>query len=68
VENVAAEGFPNRSYLCIRSLHVVFGGVMIFSGVHVWTAGTPTEKERAAWIANLDRIVAGKPAVGCRVT
>ena len=36
---------------------------MIFSGVHVWTADTPTAEMRAAWIANLDKIAARKPAV-----
>ena len=36
---------------------------MIFSGVHVWTADTPTAEIRAAWIANLDKIAARKPAV-----
>lgn len=36
---------------------------MIFSGVHVWTADTPTKEQRAAWIANLDKIAERKPAV-----
>ncbi|TPI25789.1 MBL fold metallo-hydrolase [Mesorhizobium sp. B3-2-1] len=60
---VAAEGLPNRRYLSVPSLKAVFGGVMIFSGVHVWVADTPTKEERAAWIANLDKIAAIKPAV-----
>jgi len=63
VEIVAAEGLANRRYLWVPSLKAVFGGVMIFSGVHVWTADTPTAEIRAAWIANLDKIVARKPAV-----
>ena len=42
VEIVAAEGLANRRYLWVPSLKAVFGGVMIFSGVHVWTADTPT--------------------------
>jgi len=36
---------------------------MIFSSAHVWTADTPTQEQRAAWIANLDRIAARTPAV-----
>jgi len=36
---------------------------MIFSGVHVWTADTPTKEQRAAWIANLDKIAARITAV-----
>lgn len=63
VEIVKAEGLANRRYLFAPSLNAVFGGVLVFSGVHVWTADTPTREERAAWIANLDRIAARKPAV-----
>ncbi|WP_170850305.1 MULTISPECIES: MBL fold metallo-hydrolase [unclassified Beijerinckia] len=63
VDIVAAEGLANRRTLWVPSLNAVFGGVLIFSGVHVWTADTPTKQERAAWIANLDKIAARKPAV-----
>ncbi|WP_376704884.1 MBL fold metallo-hydrolase [Mesorhizobium sp. ISC25] len=63
IEIVAAEGLANRRYLFVPSLNAVFGGVMIFAGVHVWTADTPTRELRAAWIANLDKIAARKPAI-----
>ncbi len=64
VEIVAAEaGLANRRYLWVPSLQAVFGGVMIFSGVHVWTADTQTEERRAAWVATLDKIAARKPSV-----
>ncbi len=63
VEIVDAEGLGNRRYLWVPSLQAVFGGVLIFSGVHVWTADTPTPDARAAWIANLDQIASRKPAV-----
>jgi glyoxylase-like metal-dependent hydrolase (beta-lactamase superfamily II) len=63
VESVAAAGLANRRYLWVPSLQAVFGGVLIFSGVHVWTADTPTKEERAAWIANLDALAARKPAI-----
>lgn len=63
VEIVAAEGLANRRYLWAPSLNAVFGGVLIFSGVHVWTADTPTSESRAAWIANLDKIAARHPAI-----
>ncbi|WP_369944475.1 MBL fold metallo-hydrolase [Xanthomonas medicagonis] len=63
VEIVAAQGLANRRYLWVPSLHAVFGGVMIFSGVHVWTADTQTQEQRAAWIANLDAIAARAPAI-----
>jgi glyoxylase-like metal-dependent hydrolase (beta-lactamase superfamily II) len=63
VEIVNAEGLASRRYLFVPSLNAVFGGVMIFSGVHVWTADTPTKEQRAAWVANLDKIAARKPSV-----
>lgn len=63
VEIVKAEGLANRRYLWVPSLNALFGGVMIFSGVHVWVADTPTKEARAAWIANLDRIAARNAAV-----
>jgi len=63
VEIVKAEGLANRRHLFVPSLNAVFGGVLIFSGVHVWVADTPTKEERTAWVANLDRIAARKPAV-----
>ncbi|WFU11731.1 twin-arginine translocation signal domain-containing protein (plasmid) [Rhizobium sp. CB3090] len=64
VEIVAADaGLPNRRYLFVPSLNAVFGGVMIFSGVHVWTADTQTKEQRVAWVATLDKILARKPSV-----
>jgi glyoxylase-like metal-dependent hydrolase (beta-lactamase superfamily II) len=63
VEIINAEGLANRRYLWVPSLKAVFGGVMVFSGVHVWTADTPTKESRAAWIANLDKMAARRPEV-----
>ena len=63
IEIVDAEGLPNRRYLWVPSLRAVFGGVLIFSGVHVWTADTKGADQRAAWRANLDAIAARKPAI-----
>lgn len=60
---VAAEGLANRRYLFSRSLNAVFGGTLVFAGVHVWTADTPTKETRAAWIANLSKILELKPTV-----
>lgn len=62
IEIVSVEGVANRRYLWVPLLQSVFGGVLIFSGVHVWTADTPTKQERAKWLANLERIAARKPA------
>ncbi|WP_449228034.1 MBL fold metallo-hydrolase [Azospirillum argentinense] len=63
VEIVAADGLANRRYLWVPSLSAVVGGVLVFSGVHVWTADTPTAESRAAWIAALDRMAARRPAI-----
>lgn len=63
IEIVAADGLANRRHLFVPSLNAVFGGVMIFAGVHVWVADTPTKEQRAAWLANLAKIAARKPAI-----
>ena len=63
IEIVAAEGLANRRYLFVPSLNAVFGGVMIFNGVHVWTADTNSAELRAAWVANLEKIAALKPSI-----
>ena len=63
IEIVNADGLANRRYLSVPSLNAVFGGVMIFAGVHVWTADTATKELRTTWIANLDKIAARKPAI-----
>jgi len=63
IDIVGAEGLANRRYLFVPSLGAVVGGVMIFSGVHVWTADTGTAGQRAAWVANLDKLAARKPSI-----
>ncbi|MBX9749188.1 MAG: MBL fold metallo-hydrolase [Roseococcus sp.] len=63
IEIVDAEGLPNRRHLWVPSLQAVFGGVLVFSGVHVWTADTQSRELRAAWVATLDRIAARQPAI-----
>jgi glyoxylase-like metal-dependent hydrolase (beta-lactamase superfamily II) len=63
IDIVPADGLENRRYLWVPSLDAVFGGVLIFSGLHVWTADTSTSQARAAWIRTLDAIAARKPGV-----
>jgi hypothetical protein len=48
IDIVAAEGLANTRYLWVPSLQAVFGGVLVFSGLHVWTADTPTTEARAS--------------------
>ena len=63
IEIVDADGLANRRYLWVPSLQAIFGGVMVFSGVHVWIADTATTESRAAWIKNLDAMAARKPRI-----
>jgi glyoxylase-like metal-dependent hydrolase (beta-lactamase superfamily II) len=63
IEIVDVEGLANRRYLWVPSLNAVFGGVLIFSGVHVWTADTNGADVRAAWLRNLDLIAGRQPAI-----
>lgn len=61
IDIVDASGLANRRYLWAPSLKAVFGGVLVFSGTHVWTADTATAEARSTWIKNLDAMAARKP-------
>lgn len=63
IEIVAAQGLANRRHLWVPSLGAVFGGVLVFAGLHVWTADTPTASARSAWIRHLDALAARHPAI-----
>ena len=63
IEIINANGLANRRYLWVPSINAIFGGVMVFSGVHVWTADTNSAEARAAWIKTLDTMAAHKPVV-----
>jgi glyoxylase-like metal-dependent hydrolase (beta-lactamase superfamily II) len=63
IEIIDAEGLANRRYLWVPALGAVFGGVLVFSGVHVWTADTAGAEARAQWIKTLDAMAARRPAV-----
>lgn len=63
LEIADADGLVNRRYLWVPSLNAIVGGVLLFSGVHVWTADTQGVEARAAWIKALDAMAARTPAV-----
>jgi glyoxylase-like metal-dependent hydrolase (beta-lactamase superfamily II) len=63
IEIVDAKGLSNCRYAWVPSLGAVFGGVLVFSGVHVWVADTPSPQARKAWLENLDALAARKPGV-----
>ncbi|MFI5647785.1 MBL fold metallo-hydrolase [Kitasatospora sp. NPDC051705] len=52
---------PDRHYLWQHHHQAVLGGVLLFEGLHVWTADTPTSSQRAAWIDLLDGMEALQP-------
>lgn len=61
IDIIDADGLANRRYLWVPSLNAIFGGVLVFSGVHVWTADTNSVEARATWVKNLDAMAARKP-------
>lgn len=61
IEIVNAPGLPNRRYLWVPSLEAIFGGVLVFGNLHVWTADTQSPELRAAWVRALDAMAARKP-------
>lgn len=60
---MAARNLANRRYLWAPSIAAIFGGVLVFSGVHVWTADTTSAEERSAWINELEAMLERRPAV-----
>lgn len=55
-------GLADRHYLWQAEQRAVLGGVLVFSGQHVWTADTD-EAARAVWRGVLDEIEALDPAL-----
>jgi glyoxylase-like metal-dependent hydrolase (beta-lactamase superfamily II) len=53
----------HRPYLWIPSSRAILGDIAVFGGLHVWTADTQKPAERAAWRAQLDEMLALKPAI-----
>ncbi|WP_045486847.1 Vmh family MBL fold metallo-hydrolase [Vibrio harveyi] len=49
------------AYLWVPAEKTVFGGVSVYSGVHVWMADTQSKQERAQWSQSLERMKALKP-------
>lgn len=53
---------PDCSYVWIPALKTVVGGVVVFSGTHVWVADTQTAESRRNWQSTLQSISALQPA------
>lgn len=53
----------HRPWLWIPSSRAIVGNIAVFGGLHVWTADTQKPAERAAWGAQLNEMLALKPAL-----
>lgn len=53
----------HRPYVWIPSIRAIAGNIAVFGGLHVWTADTQKPAERQAWLAQLDEMLALKPAL-----
>lgn len=49
-------------YLFEPTSRSLFGGVLLFEGLHVWTADSATPELRAEWVKVLDDLLALRPA------
>lgn len=52
---------PDRHYLWQEHHKAVLGGVLLYDGLHVWTADTPSREQRAAWVDVLNGMEALAP-------
>lgn len=64
-DNLKIEGLngpaPDETYVWIPSIKAVVGGVLVFNGLHVWTADSQTAQARQHWLAALQHIDSLKP-------
>lgn len=63
IDIVEIPSMHDRRYLFVPSLEAVFGGVLVYSGIHVWVADEGTSEKRANWIKALDELIARNPKI-----
>ncbi|OCP01709.1 MULTISPECIES: MBL fold metallo-hydrolase [unclassified Ensifer] len=63
IEIVTIEGMKDRRYLFVPELKAIFGGVLVYSGSHVWVADEATTEGRQKWIEALDAMATRKPEI-----
>ncbi|AQT62011.1 MBL fold metallo-hydrolase [Cellvibrio sp. PSBB023] len=51
----------HNAYLWVPSTKTALGGVLVSSGIHLWTADSKSPQARADWIAALTRLAALNP-------
>lgn len=62
-KSIEIKGKKELTYLWIPSIKAVVGGIPVSSGIHLWTADTPTAKDRTEVIQTLESIKALNPKV-----
>ncbi|WP_436870999.1 MBL fold metallo-hydrolase [Acinetobacter courvalinii] len=62
-QDIEIKGKKELTYLWIPSAKAVVGGIPVSSGIHLWTADTPTVKDRAEVVQALESIKALNPKV-----
>jgi len=62
-ESIEIKGKKELTYLWIPSVKAVVGGIPVSSGIHLWTADTPTVKDRTEVVQTLESIKALNPKV-----
>ncbi|ALP42516.1 Vmh family MBL fold metallo-hydrolase [Aeromonas schubertii] len=61
-ETIEVKGMNTPSaFLWAPSVKTAFGGVAIYSGVHVWMADSQTQAARGQWVETLNQLVALQP-------
>jgi len=56
------DSLAHRSYVWIPSIKTIAGGVIVYAGLHLWTADAQSVQERADWARKLGRMAALQPA------
>lgn len=51
----------HQAYLWAPSIKTAFGGVLVSSGIHLWTADSQSKTARTEWITALNRLASLKP-------
>lgn len=70
--NAGLEPSDRGWYLFEPASRTIAGGVLVFSGLHVWTADSPTVESRTRWVSALNQleelsptlVIAGHRAAG----
>ncbi|MCU4370080.1 MBL fold metallo-hydrolase [Acinetobacter courvalinii] len=62
-QDIEIKGKKELTYLWIPSAKAVVGGIPVSSGIHLWTADTPTVEDRAEVVQALESIKALNPKV-----